>query len=401
MKNTKTSSAFLIVQGTSILKAFAALSLFIILIFSISGLLTSLKPQYRLMSTSVNQAATNVNGELLYQFMGWENHHFLKVGNNLVTTPKLTNLVFTLSSNINLNDPRSLLGRELPGFYQFDGKILVAGEGTNYTNMPVESAPPIETMKEEREAALQNLEGLDKPTDENSSPAPGQTTGGRKVVYVYFSHNRESYLPYLKGVTNPDLAYHSQINVTKIGDQLKTSLADRGIGSYIDKTDIQAALNKKGWKFWKSYDESRTVVQTAMTGNHDLHYFIDIHRDSQRRDKTTVTIKGKSYAKVAFIIGGKNPAYEKNAKLAKELHERLEKKYKGLSRGVIIKNAAGSNSIYNQNLSENAILMEFGGVDNTFEELNRSADALADVFSDFYWQAEKVNQNTQQPSNKQ
>ena len=106
-----------------------------------------------------------------------------------------------------------------------------------------------------------------------------------------------------------------------------------------------------------------------------------------------MTINGKSYAKVAFIIGGKNSNYEKNAKLAKELHDRLQKKYKGLSRGVIIKNAAGSNSIYNQNLSENAILMEFGGVDNTFDELNRSADALADVFSDYYWQAEKVNQN--------
>ncbi|MEH7120813.1 stage II sporulation protein P [Neobacillus vireti] len=401
MKNTRPSGAFLIVQGTSILKIFAALSLFIILIFSISGLLTSLKPQYRLMSTSVNQAATNVNGELLYQLMGWENHHFLKVENSWVTTPKLTNLIFKLSSNINLNDPRSLLGRELPGFYQFDGKILVAGEGTNYTNMPVESAPPIEIMKEEREAALQNLEGLDKPSDENSSPAPGQTTGSRKVVYVYFTHNRESYLPYLKGVTNPDLAYHSQINVTKIGDQLKTSLADRGIGSFVDKTDIQAELNKKGWKFWQSYDESRTVVQTAMAGNRDLHYFIDIHRDSQRRDKTTVTINGKSYAKVAFIIGGKNPNYEKNAKLATELHKRLQAKYKGLSRGVIIKNAAGSNSIYNQNLSENAILMEFGGVDNTFAELNRSADALADVFSDYYWQAEKVNQDTKQPSDKQ
>ncbi|MEH7414069.1 stage II sporulation protein P [Neobacillus drentensis] len=401
MKNTRTSGAFLIVQGTSILKIFAALSLFIILIFSISGLLTSLKPQYRLMSTSVNQAATNVNGELLYQLMGWENHHFLKVENSWVTTPKLTNLIFKLSSNINLNDPRSLLGRELPGFYQFDGKILVAGEGTNYTNMPVESAPPIEIMKEQREAALQNLEGLDKPSDENSSQAPGQTTGSRKVVYVYFSHNRESYLPYLKGVTDPDLAYHSQINVTKIGDQLKTSLADRGIGSFIDKTDIQAELNKKGWKFWQSYDESRTVVQTAMANNRDLNYFIDIHRDSQRRDKTTVTINGKAYAKVAFIIGGKNPNYEKNAKLAKELHDRLQEKYKGLSRGVIIKNAAGSNSIYNQNLSANAILMEFGGVDNTFAELNRSADALADVFSDYYWQAEKVNQDTEQPSTKQ
>ncbi|MDR4948650.1 stage II sporulation protein P [Neobacillus cucumis] len=401
MKNTRDPGAFLIVQGTSILKIGAALSLFILFIFSISGLLTSLKPQYQLMSSSVNQAATNVNGKLLYQLIGWENHHFLKIENNWEATPKLTNLIFTFSSNINLNDPRSLLGRELPGFYQFDGKILVAGEGTNYTNMPVESAPPIKIMEEQREAALQNLEGLDKSTEENSASSPNQTTGDRKVVYVYFSHNRESYLPYLKGVSDPDLAYHSQINVTKIGDELEQSLEEKGIGSFIDKTDIQAELNKKGWKFWQSYDESRTVVQTAMTNNRDYHYFIDIHRDSQRRDKTTVTINGKSYAKVAFIIGGKNPNYEKNAKLAKELHDRLQKKYKGLSRGVIIKNAAGSNSIYNQNLSENAILMEFGGVDNTFDELNRSADALADVFSDFYWQAEKVNTDIKQPADKQ
>lgn len=59
------------------------------------------------------------------------------------------------------------------------------------------------------------------------------------------------------------------------------------------------------------------------------------------------------------------------------------------------------NGVYNQNLSGKSILIEFGGVDNTFEELNRSADALADVFSDFYWQAEKVNKDRDQLTNKQ
>ncbi|WP_312473606.1 stage II sporulation protein P [Neobacillus sp.] len=401
MKNARTSSTFLSVQGTSILKIVAALSLFMILVFSISGLLTSLKPQYRLMSSSVNQATINVNGEWLYQLMGWENHHFLKAEKKLAATPKLTSLVIKLASNINLNDPRSLLGRELPGFFQFDGKIVVAGEGTNYTNMPIESSPPIEIMKAEREAALQNLEGLEKPTGEKPPTTPDQSTGKRKLVYVYFTHTRESYLPYLKGVTDPDMAYHSQINVTKIGDQLKTSLEGRGIGTFIDKTDIQANLNKKGISYTRSYQESGSVVQAAMASNRDLQYLIDIHRDSQRKDKTTVTINGNSFAKLAFIIGGKNPNYEKNEKLARELHSLLEKKYKGLSRGVIVKNYAGSNSIYNQNLSDKAILIEFGGVDNTFEELNRSADALADVFSEYYWQAEKVNKDVDQSTKKQ
>jgi stage II sporulation protein P len=400
MKN-RPSETFVMVQGTSLLKAVVLLILFLLLIFSISGLLTSLKPQYRLMSSSVNQAATHMNGELLYQLMGWENHHFLKVENNWATTPKVTSLVFKLASNINLNDPRSLLGRELPGFFQFDGKIVVAGEGTNYTNMPIESAPPIEIMKAEREAALQNLEGLENPADENPPVAPGQTTGEQKPVYIYFTHNRESYIPYLQGVTDPNSAYHSQFNVTKIGDQLKTSLEDRGIGTIVDKTDIQGNLNKKGLGYGKSYLESRPVVQTAMASNRDLNYLIDIHRDSQRRAKTTIDISGKTFARLVFVIGGKNPNYEKNEKFARELHNLLEKKYKGLSRGIMLKKGPGENGVYNQNLSENALLIEFGGVDNSIEELNRSADALADVFSEYFWQAEKVNQDVDQSANKQ
>jgi stage II sporulation protein P len=401
MKIARTPGMFVAVKGTNLFKIISALLLFIVLVFSISGLLTSLKPQYRIMSSSVNSATSDVNGKLLYQFMAWENHHFLKVDEDLSSSPKLTSLLFQLTSNINLDDPRSLLGRELPGFYQFDGKILVAGEGTNYTNMPIESAPPLEIMLAEREASLKNLEGLEKPTEENKPITPGQTTGDRTPVYVYFTHNRETYLPYLEGVTDPDSAYHSQINVTKIGDQLKSSLEERGVGTYIDKTDIQGRLNQKGLLYGSSYQESRSVVQTAMASNRDLQYIIDIHRDSQRKDKTTVSLQGKSYARLAFVIGGKNPNYEKNAKLANELHELLQKKYKGLSRGVMVKSDPGSNSIYNQNLSENALLIEFGGVDNTFEELNRSADALADVFSEYFWQAEKVNYEVEQPADEQ
>lgn len=402
MKKTRISGMFMVVQGTTVLKMSGMLTLFLVLVFSISGLLTSLNPQYRLMSTSVNEAATNINAKLLYQLMGLENHHFLTIDKNLTDTQNLGKEVFKLASNINLNDPRSLLGRELPGFYQFDGKIVVAGEGTNYTNMPIESAPPLEIMKAEKEASLQNLAGINQQKGNNPPTAPsGQTTGGRQVVYVYFTHNRESYLPYLKNVTDPDNAYHSQINVTKIGDQLKTSLEDRGIGTYIDKTDIQANLNNKGLNYYNSYQESRLVVQSAVASNRDLQYFFDIHRDSKRKKDTTVTINGQSYVKLAFIIGGKNPNYGKNQKLATDLHSFFEKKYKGVSRGVIVKNDVGSNSVYNQNLSDKAILIEFGGVDNTFEELNRSADALADVFSEYYWQAERVNKGIEQGTNKQ
>lgn len=396
MKSTRNSGLFLTVQGTNLIKVTSFILLFMVLVFSISGLLTSLKPQFRPMSNSVNTAANQVNGKMLYQLMAWENHHFLSIEDNLTASPKLTNLIFKLSNNINLNDPRSLLGRELPGFFQFDGKIVVAGEGSNYTNMPMESAPPIEIMKAEREASLQNLEGIEEGSGDDSPANPSLTTGDKKVVHLYFTHNRESYLPYLQGVTDPNLAYHSQFNVTKIGDQLKAGLEARGIGTSIDKSDVMGQV-----KMASTYSKSGELVRTAMASNHDINYLIDIHRDARRKDLTTPIVNGQAYAQLVFVIGGKNPNYEKNLKLATDLHNLLEKKYKGLSYGVMKNQGAGQNGVYNQNLSENALLIEFGGVDNTFEELNRSAEALADVFSEYYWQAEKVNQDGEPATDKQ
>ena len=400
MRLSKRSGIIVAVQGTHLVKIALVFVFFLFGIFSISGIMTTLRPEYRIASDSVNHAAANVNGQLLYRLMAWENHQLLQALPEVKETPKLTHLMFKLSTNINFDDPRSLLGRELPGFSLFDGKILVAGEGTNYTNMPMESAPPIEILKTEQDAALQNTDDLGQAPEGDAS-APPLTTGDRKAVYIYFTHTRESYLPYLKGVTDPNKAYHSQVNVTRIGDQLKDSLERRGIGTTVDKTDVMANLSKKGLGFGKAYQESRPVVQAAMTGDRDLQYFIDIHRDGYRKDKTTIQLNGQSYAKLAFVIGGNNANYENNLALARKLHTLLDKKYgPGLSRGIIEKKGAATNGKFNQDLSQNALLIEFGGVDNTFEELNRSADALADVFSEFYWQAEKVGAPAQQPPDK-
>ncbi|GLB58268.1 stage II sporulation protein P [Cytobacillus sp. NCCP-133] len=400
MKPLKTNGIVVTIQGTSLLKAIAGFLLFLFMIFSISGALTSLKPEYRISSDSVNTAANNLTGEMLYHFLGWENHSFLQGVPGSSTPLSIGSMVFKLSTNVNLNDPRSLLGRELPYFSIYDSKILVAGEGTDYTNMPVESSPPLEVLKAEQEAALQNTEGLESAEDKDQSVTPPVNTGDKKPVYVYFSHNRESFLPYLKGVTDPNAASHSQINVTKIGDKLKEVLESKGIGTTVDKTDIQATLNKRGWGYSQSYQASREVVQAAVSADRDLTYFIDIHRDSRRKKDTTKEINGKPYAKLAFVIGAEHQNYEKNLKFANDLHNRLEEKYRGLSRGIIQLQGERTNGKFNQDLSEHAILVEFGGVDNTFEELNRSAEALAEIFSEYYWQAEEVNLPAGQESDK-
>ncbi len=386
MKRRYSPGIITVVHGTTIIRSFLVVFVLLLFVFSLSAIMTSLKPEYRLSSNSIHTVTNQFTGKMLFTLLANENQYFFSALPEGQEAPNISRELFTLSTNISLDDPRSLLGRELPGFSIFDSEIIVAGEGTDYTNMPYESSPPMDVLDEQKDADLQNVDGIDE-SNTDTKEAPTQTTNGRRVVHIYFSHNRESYLPYLKGVTNPNLAYHSKINISKVGERLSKVLAEKGIGSEVDQTDIMGILNKKGLKYPKSYQESREAVQTAMASNKNLEYFIDIHRDSKRKKDTTITINGKKYAKIAFVIGGKNPNYEKNTALASKLHKALEVKYPGLSRGIIKHNSSGNNSVYNQDLSNKAMLIEIGGVDNTFEEMYLTADAFADVFSEFYWDA--------------
>ena len=88
----------------------------------------------------------------------------------------------------------------------------------------------------------------------------------------------------------------------------------------------------------------------------------------------------------SIVVGESHPGFPENEQLAKDLHNRLESKQKGISRGVIGKNYNQGNGIYNQDLTERALLVEFGGVDNHMDELNRSAAVFAEVFSEYYYE---------------
>lgn len=398
MKRARTTRNMVVtLNGTSIKKGIVVSFIVLLMTFLLSGVLTSLKPEYRLTSSSINDLTKNIDSEAFLQLLGAENRFFISALPEETEPIKLSSILFKVTTSINPDDPRSLLGRELPGFSLYDSEIVVAGSGTDYTNMPFESPPPTEVLEQEREASIDKNE-IVNPTNEEPKTPPTLTTGDKNVVYIYNTHNTESYLPLLDGETNPNRAIHSKANITIVSELLGKALENEGIGSQIETTDIQANLKQKGWNYAKSYTASRPLVESAMASNRNLDYIIDIHRDSQRKGITTININNKSYAKIAFVIGGDNPTADKNEKLAKELHALLEKKYPGLSRGIFKQGGKGKNGVYNQDLSNNALLLEFGGVDNNLDELKNSVSAVSDVFSEYYWQAEKVNGNV--PSEK-
>ena len=98
-----------------------------------------------------------------------------------------------------------------------------------------------------------------------------------------------------------------------------------------------------------------------------------------------------NYAKILFVVGAEHPNFEKNLDIATKINEMVEKRYPSLTRGVITKKGAGSNGIYNQDLSENAMLIEMGGYENKLDEVYRTTDIIAEVFTEYYFAAEKVD----------
>ncbi|WLR58611.1 stage II sporulation protein P [Guptibacillus hwajinpoensis] len=362
----------------------------LILLFIVAGMISSSETKYQLSSSVLHDWITSFSTEALVYGMGTENHYLTQVLPEESEPPALSLVAFQFITSVKPGDIRSLLGGELPGFALYDAKIHVAGEGTNFTNLPIESVPALDELLKEREVPTEKLK-INDAKDQVTPPL--QTTNGRKVAFIYHSHSYESYLPLLglEGNKNANLANDGKTNITLVGKMLGEELAERGIGAKVDDSNIGALLNEKGWEHGKAYDVSRTIVQSAVAGNDDFNLFIDIHRDSLREKDTTVTINNEEYARTVFVIGEENPNYEKNLALAKDLHEELKTKYPGLSRGVIGKKGQGVDGIYNQDISPNAMLIEIGGVDNNLEQLSRTVKAIADVVSEHYWNTQKVN----------
>ncbi|MFC4599317.1 stage II sporulation protein P [Cohnella hongkongensis] len=346
---------------------------------------------------SMKGMAASLSGQFFRSLLAMELPHMEPAANSPFEAGRMASFLLRFMTDLNPDQPKSLLSLELPGMDRDRSVLLRPGsgspeapedhgpiseEGLNSDHgEPAESQDPDLFPETEFSASPPPSEGEDKP-----APDAAPSTDGRKIVFVYHSHNRESYYPELKeGTKDPN---SSKINVTLVGKRLTGQLEKRGIGAVHSPKDYPTSIEGYNWNY--SYKYSLQTVRQALSDHEDLQFFFDIHRDSQRRSKTTATIDGKDYAQVYFIIGHRNPNWRENEDLANRIHERLEKQYPGLSRGVWGKTAANGNGEYNQSVSPGSVLIEIGGVDNTLEECYRTADALAKVISEIYWDNEKA-----------
>lgn len=265
--------------------------------------------------------------------------------NNETYINNLTRLSF---GSYNLNDLLSLSSTEFLLKYSFGIENFNSGVLNNF------SAPVIfEENEEEKSPSLEPL------------------------VYIFNTHQTEGY-------NTPNMeAFNINNTVFLASHILKEYLSDLGIGSIVEENSIVDILNTNGWKYGRSYQASRILLESAKKNNPSLNFFIDLHRDSASIDRTMIEINNIRYAKVMFVVGLEHENYEKNLKLAKYLNDKLKEVNPGLSRGVLEKKGPGVNGIYNQDISPNTILIEVGGQYNSIEEVNETLKIMAKIIYEY------------------
>lgn len=199
------------------------------------------------------------------------------------------------------------------------------------------------------------------------------------LIYIYNTHQLESYVKVDDNITP---------NVLMASYLLKGLLNKENIETIVEEANITDFLSLNGWDYKSSYKASRYYIKSTIEKYPDLKLIIDLHRDSLEKEKSTVTINGKSYAKILFVIGTDYDTYENNYEVADKLNNIIKNKYPELSRGIVTKGGDGVDGVYNQDLNSNIILIECGGNNNTIAEVTNTIillkDAIVEYIGEYY-----------------
>lgn len=247
------------------------------------------------------------------------------------------------------NQEKSLAESFFSIVFPSDEERVVALLKNNYHNLIVEEEPeavPIVAKAEERDP----------------------------YIYIYNSHQTEEYTP------NTFVEYSVMPTVMMNDYILEEKFEEHNFTTVVEEKNIKEVLNRNGWNYAGSYQASRVFLEEAKVNYPSLKYFIDVHRDSLGRDRTTVVINDKSYASILFLIGLENPNYQQNLEFTEKINQKINEKYPNLSKGIYKKEGPGVNGVYNQDFSPFTILVEMGGPENTIDEVLNTSLAFADCF---------------------
>jgi stage II sporulation protein P len=224
------------------------------------------------------------------------------------------------------------------------------------------------------------LEQTKEETKEEPKEEPKEATTDPFKVLLLFTHSQEAYQPMVKAVSGKEAVYDEKTNIYHLKDTISKHFSMNGIQTDVLDVDVMKELKLQGKSFPASYNFVRPyLAKRLQEQSYDL--VIDLHRDSAKRDATTLTYNNESYARIAIVIGAEHKNYRWNTAYAESLSAAMNEVVPKISRGVISKSGDNVDGRYNQDLTKEMILIELGGIDNTEQELNRTIAVIGKAIS--------------------
>ncbi len=196
-----------------------------------------------------------------------------------------------------------------------------------------------------------------------------QPAGEGPQVLIYHTHGSEAYN------TTGDVYYTNQSmntkdvsrNVVAVGEVLQQTLSALGVESiHCDKLHDES--------YNDAYTNSRKSIEQYLEEYPTIKVVIDLHRDSMvtqagLKYRPVAEVDGMQVAQVMAVVGVGEPNdhWQDNLRFSIALCDRLEQKYPGITRPMLIRT-----SHYNAHLSPGATLLEVGTCGNTLTEAKRT-----------------------------
>ncbi|CQR72087.1 Stage II sporulation protein P (SpoIIP) [Sporomusa ovata DSM 2662] len=255
-----------------------------------------------------------------------------------VTSRTVSHRLVSLLTNIDFRDLRTLFTQEIPFMLAF-----------KKSGTPVVSA-----------ATLPNFPQFDSQSASKEKP----------LVGIYHTHTAESFIPD-SGVAHRPGGQCGDI--VEVGEALAHQLEQAGVKA------IHSRAIHDYPSFMKAYGPSEATVQKMLAENPSLQMIFDIHRDAEKRENVTTIINGIQVAKIAIVVATGHqdlpqPHWQQNHAFAKLIEAKLNEKYPGLCRGILLEEWR-----YNQHLHPRALLLEVGSQESSKEEAIRSMELLGDI----------------------
>ena len=193
--------------------------------------------------------------------------------------------------------------------------------------------------------------------------ASSGTDDSRKLIAMYVTHSDESYVP-----TDGTQSINGQGGIYDVAREFRDALQAKGVDVILDEsTHLPHDAS--------AYRRSRQTAERLLQKQPDA--IIDIHRDGiPDQSEYTCTINGENASQVRLLVGRSNQNSEVNREFAKKIKAVADKQYPGLIKDIFI-----GKGNYNQDLSPNAILIEFGTHTISKERALESTGLMADVVS--------------------